>query len=868
MAQGRDPDYRVLFESAPGLYLVLHSDLTIVAVSDAYLRATMTERAAILGRNIFDVFPDNPDDPDATGVRNLRASLDRVRTALVPDTMAVQKYDIRRPRTEGGAFEERFWSPVNSPVLDAQGQLLYIVHRVEDVTEFVQLRQAGRERERLTEALRARAESMEGEVFARAQEVAEANRQLHAANVELADLYERTRELDRLKTQFFANVSHELRTPLTLILGPADHLRTTWQGDARAQHQLDVITRNARLLLGHVNDLLDLAKVEAGEARVSYAHCDLPHLARVVASHFELLAQERGVELSVPPDEPLEIRADADKVRRILLNLVGNAFKFTPAGGRIAIRVHGDACEACFEVADSGPGIAPALRDVVFERFRQVDGGATRRHNGTGLGLAIARDFAQLHGGSIAVTTAPEGGALFTVRLPRWARAGATIATHQDGLAERLADAAANAFDEIDPPASPPRISNGADAAPLVLVVEDHPAMNRFICETLAPECRTVAAFDGEEGLRHALALRPDLVITDVMMPVMSGEALVGAMRADPALADTPIVVLSAKADERLRTDLLRAGANDCVTKPFSAEEVRARVSQLLAIRRAENDGRRLFRELEAERGRLAASTGELKEHVRELEAFSYSVSHDLRAPLRHILGFSHILLEDHGDQLDANGRAFLERIVTAGERMSEIIDDLLRLSRIGRTDLVLEAVDLSLLARSVADGLADATPERRVRCVIQPGLGAVADVHLLRVLLENLLGNAWKFTSRVDRPLVEIGATRCAGETVFFVRDNGIGFDLAAADHLFGAFVRLHPEAEFPGTGVGLATVRRIVERHGGRVWAEAVPGAGATFHWTLATCDAAPTRESRAPLASAVPHPPEIALEQQRSA
>src|SRR5574341_2389852 len=176
------PDFRTLFESAPGLYLVLAPDLTITAVSNAYLQATMTVRDQILGRNLFDVFPDNPDDPAATGTSNLRASLDRVLQTKQPDTMAVQKYDIRRPESEGGGFEERFWSPVNSPVLGPTNEIRYIIHRVEDVTDFVRLKQRGSEQEKVTAELRSRAERMEVEVYARAQEVASVNRELQRAN--------------------------------------------------------------------------------------------------------------------------------------------------------------------------------------------------------------------------------------------------------------------------------------------------------------------------------------------------------------------------------------------------------------------------------------------------------------------------------------------------------------------------------------------------------------------------------------------------------------------------------------------------------------------------------------------------------------
>jgi signal transduction histidine kinase len=219
----------------------------------------------------------------------------------------------------------------------------------------------------------------------------------------------------------------------------------------------------------------------------------------------------------------------------------------------------------------------------------------------------------------------------------------------------------------------------------------------------------------------------------------------------------------------------------------------------------------------------------------KELEAFSYSVSHDLRAPLRAIDGFSQALAEDETDRLTPNGLDHLKRIRGGAQRMAELIDDLLRLSRVTRSDFKKDPVDLSAMVALVIGELHKASPDRRVEVVIQDGVRATADARLIRITLENLLGNAWKFTLKTAEPRIEFGVRDDAEGPVYFVRDNGAGFDMKYADRLFGAFQRLHSDKEFPGTGIGLATVQRIIARHGGRIWVDASPGAGANFQFTL---------------------------------
>jgi signal transduction histidine kinase len=234
---------------------------------------------------------------------------------------------------------------------------------------------------------------------------------------------------------------------------------------------------------------------------------------------------------------------------------------------------------------------------------------------------------------------------------------------------------------------------------------------------------------------------------------------------------------------------------------------------------------------------RVHERTEALNASNKELEAFCYSVSHDLRSPLRSIDGFSQALLEDLGDRLDELSAEHLARIRAATQRMGTLIDDLLNLSRISRTELTSKPVDLSAMARAVVDDCAATQPDRRVAVVIGDCPGAMGDPRLLRQVFENLIGNAWKFTSKQPEARLEFGAVGKDGETVYFVKDNGAGFDPAYAQRLFGVFQRLHAMTEFPGTGVGLAIVDRIIRRHGGRIWADAAVGQGATFYFTLAS-------------------------------
>lgn len=407
------------------------------------------------------------------------------------------------------------------------------------------------------------------------------------ANEKITQLYEKTLELDALKTQFFANVSHELRTPLTLILGPLERRLQKYGNDhpaAGERHETEMMLRNARLLYRHVTDLLDAAKLDAGRMLLAWSRLDISCLTRTMASHFESLATERHIDYRIAVPDELLAEVDGEKLQRVLLNLLSNAFKFTPDGGVVSVRLFRDGEQVSIEVEDNGPGVPIELREAVFERFRQVEGNASRRHGGTGLGLAIVKDFVELHGGSVALTEAPGGGALFAVRLPLSAPAGTA-------LAEPVATDAVIGRQVLDELAAP-AVNAGSAATvlgdsdlPLLLVVEDNLDMNDFIATALRPFYRVATAFDGCDGLAKALLLRPDLILTDLMMPGMSGDDMVKELRRQAATRDVPIVMLTARADEATRLNLLEAGVQEYLNKPFSIDELLVRVRGLVRAR-------------------------------------------------------------------------------------------------------------------------------------------------------------------------------------------------------------------------------------------------------------------------------------------
>jgi DNA-binding response OmpR family regulator len=382
-----------------------------------------------------------------------------------------------------------------------------------------------------------------------------------------------------------------------------------------------------------------------------------------------------------------------------------------------------------------------------------------------------------------------------------------------------------------------------------ILAVDDSPTYLQAIAGTLREEgYDVVLARSGEEALELLAVETVDCILLDLLMPGLGGKETCRRIKAAPIVRDVPLIMLTSLEERSAMLEGLAIGADDYIPKSSEFEVLKARVRAQIRRKQFEDQSRRVreelhLKEMEASQFRAAqelattraALIEELEYKNHELEAFSYSVSHDLRAPLRSIDGFSQILLTDHSDQLDAQGQDYLRRVRAASQRMAELIDDLLELSRVGRAELLLQRVDLSALAHNVIADVRRLDMGRTADFVVREGLVVDADRHLMRIVLENLLGNAWKFTSKIADARIEVGAMSLPNGNAYFIRDNGAGFSMPHANKLFQPFQRLHSVAEFPGTGIGLATTQRIISRHGGRVWAEGAVDHGATIFFAL---------------------------------
>jgi signal transduction histidine kinase len=649
----------------------------------------------------------------------------------------------------------------------------------------------------------------------------QARTELSRTSADLSSALARLERLDRLKSEFFANVSHELRTPLTLILTPLEELLGRPQ-PPQLREVLEVMRRNAGRLLRLIDDLLELARIDSGGLRLNLAPVDLRALVGSMAAAFRPTALAREVELVEDlPGHPRDLHGDPHRLEIVLTNLLGNAIKFTPAGGRIIVRLREEDGGAAIDVEDTGPGIPEADLPFVFDRFYQVEGSLKRRHGGAGIGLALARELTELHGGTLTVRSKVGEGTTFTLAL----RSGRDHFRPEVIERRRVARTVVDGRRASDPrpepeepgvgiPAPPPVEANAEpillDGArrPRVLVAEDQDDLRAVIRHLLAPDFEVIEAADGEEALKRIREERPDLVLSDVMMPYRAGTDVCREVKADAELRATPVILLTARTGSDAVLEGYSHGADDFITKPFHPRILLARVRAQLRIRAL---GLQL-----ASQSRLAA-----------VGTLAAGVAHEVRNPINAVINAARILQGVHADA-DERTRKLLALIEDGGRRI--------------------EAVTAAL-----CDHARPAEAGRRVACDLQQGLEAT-----LR-LLEHRLGAVdvhrdYRTGRRVLAPAGELNqvflnifdnSLRAGAKNLFVelceegnrvmvrLSDDGPGVPQDVASRIFDPFFTTRPPGE--GTGLGLYLSREIVSRCGGELRLDQRPGSGARFTLAL---------------------------------
>ncbi len=564
------PDYRALFESVPGLYLVLNPDLIIVAASDAYLRATMTRRDAIIGRGIFEVFPDNPGDPTATGVRNLRASLERVLRSGRPDAMAVQKHDI--PLPEGGGFAERHWSPVNSPVRAADGTIAYVIHRVEDVTEFFQAQQVGNEQTRVTEELLSRTEQLGAEIYRRAQQLQEANDQLRTANEKLATSQAALHQAQKMEAvgQLTGGVAHDFNNLLTVIIGNIDLLESAAGDNPRLRKLTATIRRSAERGSRLTTQLLAFSRRQPLRPETS-------NLNALIIDFDVLIRRAVGEAIAVrsnlhPGLWPCNI--DPAQFEASILNLVVNARDAMSTGGTLSIATENVTLALDYPaiaddvppgsyvkvtIADTGTGMAPEVLDRAFEPFYTTK----EVGKGSGLGLSQLYGFVRQSGGTVKIASEVGRGTTVSIYLPKATR----TVSHSEAVKPN------------------PGKLKGSET---VLVVEDDPDVLDIAVATLTDlGYRILVAYDGVEAMSILERDEPiDLLFTDVVMPFgINGIQL--ARQARKLRQDIKVLLTSGYTMQTLSAEYGAENEFAVIGKPYRQGELAEHVRQALAGRDA-----------------------------------------------------------------------------------------------------------------------------------------------------------------------------------------------------------------------------------------------------------------------------------------
>ena len=644
-------------------------------------------------------------------------------------------------------------------------------------------------------------------------------------------------EIDRAKTTFFSNISHEFRTPLTLLLGPIEDALQDPDDVAGNTIRMNVAYRNALRMQKLVNTLLDFSRIESGRTEGRFSRVDIGMLTGDLASTFRSAIGKAGMELVFQCHEIRDdIYVDVDMWEKIILNLVSNAFKYTKEGS-ISIEIKQVKKEIRVSVSDTGVGIPAEQLDKIFDRFHRVENMEGRSQEGTGIGLALVKELVKIHKGLIQVDSKAGKGSVFTVVLPvgkeHLPADKIVLADAQQVISSQHAAFVQEALKWVPEETAARKTS---DKKYKVLLADDNADMRDYVGRLLEQQFDVITAIDGEDALKKLLEYKPDLLLSDIMMPKLDGLGLLAKLRSLPEIKNTPVILLSARAGEEAKIEGMQAGADDYLVKPFSAKELVARVDANIRIHVARRTTEQMLEE------EVRKRTLELKElnislqaSNNDLQQFAHVASHDLKEPIRKVKTFTWMLKNDPDTRFSEKGELYMGKIDSAAQRMSSMIDGVLNYSMLNATGQKTGSVNLNHIIGHIASDLELLINEKSatLRYADLPSIEGAAV--LIYQLFYNLINNSLKFSKTAEPADIRISSSFIGeGRSAFAeikVEDNGIGFDPRQSEKIFETFARLNPKDKYEGTGLGLSLCKRIVQRHNGSIEARGKKNEGAVF-------------------------------------
>jgi len=672
--------------------------------------------------------------------------------------------------------------------------------------------------------------------------------ELDQNSIVLEEKNKELRKLDETKTRFFANISHELRTPLTLILGPVEQLKNNraLQTDPGVKQTVETLSQNGFRLLRLINDLLDLVRLDTGDVPLRPENIELPKFLDLLGTSLRPMADSQQISLSVEsdlPDHPT-VYYDRDSLEKIILNLSINALKFTPAGGKVGLRLHEENDHFILKVFDTGKGMTAEDLKQIFGRFWQADSSSKRKARGTGIGLALVKSLINRLGGEINVESEPEKGTCFTIRFPM------TLPADKETAVE-VFDDSTQVIDEFDALHEKARLTAASSdqhqtaraaienpttrsrqGKARVLIVDDEPGMRSFIASQLE-EYDVLLATDGQQGWELARQHQPDLIVMDFMMPGMDGMEVSQKLRDHTPTSRIPIVLVTAHAGDAPRLEALRAGVNDFLTKPFSSIELQARIGNLLLSGTHERMLAESKRDLTQAMEQLRESEEQLvrAEKLSSLGRMSAGIVHEVNNPLNYAKTSVHLLKsyrdllpkeewEEYDDTI-ADLNDGIQRVIgiitdlRAFTRGDETTRHLLYLHKVIQNTRRLIGADLNAIT---------------FNCDVPEDLQLEGNDNQLCQALINLIQNALLAIKEKENPTISIKAKSSPGGGILLeVSDNGTGISPENQAKIFDPFFTTRDVGD--GMGLGLSLTMRIIDEHGGNIHVESEPGKGTTF-------------------------------------